>query len=302
MISLSKKIAGALLVGSLALSLFGCGGKADETKNTTPAAGQPAKTEAPAAAQPVEGKITASGSTALLPLVTAAKEQFEAKNPKVTIDVAGGGSGNGLAQAASGAVNIGNSDVEPTGDLAKAGLVDHKVAVAPFMLIVNKDVTATGLTSEQIAKIFKGEITNWKDVGGKDAKITVVARQASSGTRGTFVTVFLGGKDETTKDSVVQDSTGKVLESVATTPGAIGYIDTPYFKAEKVNQLTIDGVTYAPDAVTSGKWKFYAYEHMYTKGEATGATKAFIDFIMSKEFQEANVEKMGFIPVSKMSK
>ncbi len=296
-----KKIASALLVGTVALSVAACGGQAEQTK-TAPAATEPAKTETPAAAQPVEGKITASGSTALLPLVTAAKEQFEAKNAKVSVDVAGGGSGNGLSQVASGAVNIGNSDVEPTGDLAKAGLVDHKVAVAPFMLIVDKDVTATNVTSEQIAKIFKGEITNWKEVGGKDAKITVIARQSSSGTRGTFVTVFMAGKDETTKDAVVQDSTGKVVEGVSNTPGAIGYIDAPYFKADKVSALKIDGIEYSPAAVTGGKWKFYAFEHMYTKGEATGATKAFLDFIMGKEFQEASVEKMGFIPVSKMSK
>lgn len=285
----SKKIASVVLAGTVALSLFGCGGKTEE------------KSPNPGGSQAVEGKVTASGSTALLPLVTAAKEQFEEKNAKVTVDVAGGGSGNGLSQVASGAVSIGNSDVEPKGDLA-AGLVDHKVAVAPFILIINKDVSATNLTSDQVNKIFKGEITNWKDVGGKDAKITVIARQSSSGSRGTFVAVFLGGKDDTTNEAVVQDSNGKVLDGVATFPGSIGYIDAPYYNADKVGQVKIDSIAYTPEAVTSGKWKFYAYEHMYTKGEATGATKAFLDFMLSKEFQEANVEKIGFIPVSKMAK
>lgn len=282
MTTLSRKVAGVLMAGVIALGMFGCGAKKEEPTG-----------------QGVEGKITASGSTALLPLVQAAKEQFE--NDKLSIDVSGGGSGNGLAQVASGAVNIGNSDVEPTGDQAK-DLVDHKVAVAPFMIIVNKDVTATDVTMEQLAKIFKGEITNWKEVGGKDAKITVVSRQQSSGSRATIVKTVLNGQGDITKDAVVQDSNGKVLEGVSGTPGAIGYVDAPYFKADKLGQLKVDGVEYSKDAVTSGKWKIFAYEHMYTKGEATGATKAFIDYIMSKEFQEGTVEKLGFIPVFKMGK
>jgi phosphate transport system substrate-binding protein len=295
--AVTQKLAGALLTGAVALSLFGCGGSS--TPPTTPPT---TTTPGTGATQPVEGTITASGSTALLPLAMAAKEQFETKNDKATVNVAGGGSGNGLSQVASGAVNIGNSDVEPTGEPAKAGLVDHKVAVAPMMLIVSKDVTATDLTSDQVGKIFKGEIKDWKDVGGKAGKISVVSRQNGSGTRGTFVSVFMGGKDATPADAIVMDSTGKVLDAVAGAPGSIGYIDAPYFDANKVGGLKIDGVAYAPEAVTGGKWKFFAYEHMYTKGEATGATKAFIDFMMSKEFQDSSVEKMKFIPVSKMAK
>lgn len=293
---MNKKFAAVLLTGAVVLSLTGCGAAPQPAAPTPPT---PAPAPAPAS---VEGTITAAGSTALLPLVAKAKELFEAANAKATVNVSGGGSGNGLSQVASGAVNIGDSDVEPKGDLANAGLVDHKVAVAPFIFIVNKDVTATNVTADQAAKIIKGEITNWKDVGGKDAKITVIARQPSSGTRGTVAAVFLNGKDDTTKDALQQDSTGKVLDTVSSTPGAIGYIDAPYFDVNKVGQLSIDGVPYSADAVTGGKWKFYAYEHMYTKGEATGATKAFIDFMMGADFQGKNVEALKFIPVSKMSK
>ncbi|HWI61172.1 MAG TPA: phosphate ABC transporter substrate-binding protein [Symbiobacteriaceae bacterium] len=277
-----KKVAGILLAGSLLLTVAGCGGKKDTAQGGA-----------------VSGTITASGSTALLPLVTAAKEAFEDQNAKVTVNVSGGGSFNGLTQVASGAVQIGNSDVEATGDSAK-GLVDHKVAVAPFMIIVNKDVTATDVTMEQLAKIFKGEITNWKDVGGKDAKITIISRQQSSGSRATIVATVLKGQGDIAKEAVVQDSNGKVLDGVTSTPGAIGYVDAPYYKAEKVGALKVGGVAYSPEAVTSGKWPIFAYGHMYTKGEPTGATKAFLDYILSKEFQESTVEKQGFIPVSKM--
>jgi phosphate transport system substrate-binding protein len=288
--SISKKLAGVLLAGVVAMSVVACGGtKAPDT--TTP--GTPGTT--------IEGTITASGSTALLPLVTRAKEMFEAKNAKVTVNVSGGGSGTGLTQVAGGSVNIGNSDVEPSAEQAK-DLVDHKVAVAPFVFITNKDVTATNVTLDQMAKILKGEITNWKDVGGKDAKITVISRQASSGSRATIVKTVLKGQGDIAKTAIVQDSNGKIVESVTGTPGAVGYVDSPYYKPDQVGALKLDGVAYSPEAVTSGKWPVYAYEHMYTKGEAKDATKAFIDFMMSKDFQEKELEAIGFIPVSKMTK
>jgi phosphate transport system substrate-binding protein len=269
----------------------GCGGA--QSPSTPPAGGT----------QPqVSGTITASGSTALLPLVQAAKEQFEQNNEKVTVNVSGGGSFTGLNQVAEGAVQIGNSDVAATGDLTTKGLVDHQVAVAPFVVIVNKDVTTQDVTVDQLAKIFRGEIANWKDVGGKDAKITVVSRQQSSGSRATIVATVLKGQGDITKDAIVQDSNGKVMDNVSGTPGAVGYVDAAYYKAEKVGLLKLGGVAYTADAVTSGKWPIYAYEHMYTKGEATGATKAFLDFILSQQFQSSVVEKLGFIPVTKMSK
>jgi len=287
MTNVMKKIGGALLSGALVLALTGCGGGA---KQAPPAGGDSTQ---------ISGTVTASGSTALLPLATAAAEQFQDKHSKVTVNVSGGGSFNGLTQVASGAVQIGNSDVEATGDAGK-GLVDHKVAVAPFMIIINKDVTATDVTLDQLARILKGEITNWKDVGGKDAKITVISRQQSSGSRATVVATVLKGQGDITKEAVVQDSNGKVLDSVTSTPGSVGYVDAPYYKADKVGALKVGGVVYSPEAVTSGKWPIFAYEHMYTKGEPTGATKAFLDYILSKEFQESTVEKQGFIPVSKM--
>jgi phosphate transport system substrate-binding protein len=284
--NLSMRMSGVLLAGLLAIGLAGCGGAANQSQG--PAAGG-------------SGTVTASGSTALLPLATAAKDQFEAKNSNATINVSGGGSFNGLTQVASGAVNIGMSDVEATGETAN-GLVDHKVAVAPFMIIINKDVTTQDVTMEQLAGIFKGEITNWKDVGGKDVKISIVSRQQSSGSRATIVASVLKGQGDISKNAIVQDSNGKVLDSVATTPGGIGYVDAPYYKADKVGSLKIGGTAYSPEAVTGGKWPIYAFEHMYTKGEPTGAVKAFLDFMMSNDFQDNVVAKQGFVPISKMPK
>jgi phosphate transport system substrate-binding protein len=284
--NLSKWLAAVLLTASLAVTA-GCAKKPDQ--------------KAPAGQAEITGTVTSSGSTALLPLAQRAKELFEDQHAKVTINVSGGGSFTGLNQVASGAVNIGNSDVPATGDTAK-DLVGFKVAVAPFVFIVPKDFPVDNLTIDQYAKVMRGEVTNWKDVGGPDQKITVVSRQQSSGSRATIVSTVLKGQGDIAKDALVQDSNGKVLETVSGTPGAIGYVDAAYAKPDKVKVLKIDGTAYSSDAVTSGKWPVFAYEYMYTKGQPTGAVKAFIDFILSDNFQNNEVAKLGFVPIAKMPK
>jgi phosphate transport system substrate-binding protein len=282
--NLRRGAAGVLLAALLTLALSGCGARPQGDPN-----------------DPLAGTVTASGSTALLPLVTAAKEIFEERHANVTVNVSGGGSFNGLAQVASGAVQIGNSDVPATGDTAR-DLVEFKVAAAPFAIIVHKENPVENLTLEQLARILRGEITNWKDVGGKDLEITVVSRQQSSGSRATIVAKVLKGQGDITRSAVVMDSNGKVRDTVMYTPGAIGYVDAAYFQPAKVKSLQVDGVPFSAQAVTEGRWPIFAFEYMYTKGQPTGATKAFLDFILSPEFQEEVVEEHGFVPISKMPK
>lgn len=246
--------------------------------------------------------ITAAGSTALQPLAQAAAKEFMSKNAGVQVNVSGGGSFTGLNNVTSGSADIGNSDVSVEGnaDFKDKGLVDHQVAVEPFLIITNKDVAVDDLSQAQLTDIFTGKITNWKEVGGQDAKITIIGRSASSGSRATISKVVMGGKDFTSA-ATAQDSTGNLLTAVAQTPGSIGYIDAAYLK-DTVKALKYNGVAYSADAVISGKYPIFAYGHMYTKGEATGTAKAYLDYILSADFQNANVEKAGFIPVSKMKK
>lgn len=280
------KLISTALVALLALT--GCAqGAAPKTGDNAPAAGD-------------KKTITAAGSTALQPLVKLAGDEFMKKNNGVQVNVSGGGSFTGLNNAATGSVDIGNSDVEVTEELKDKGLVDHQVAVAPFLIIVNKDVTVDSLTKQQMKDIFTGKITNWKDVGGKDQKIAIIGRAKSSGSRATISKIVMDGEDFTDA-ATAQDSTGNLLTGVAQTPGAIGYIDAAYIK-DTVKALKFNGVAYSADAVISGQYQIYAYEHMYTKGEATGTVKAFIDYILSDEFQNNYVEKAGFLPVSKMKK
>jgi phosphate transport system substrate-binding protein len=270
------------------MAMVGCAQKAPEaTPTPTPKAAE-AKT------------ITAAGSTALQPLVKAAADEFMAKNNNVQINVSGGGSFTGLNNVAAGSAEIGNSDVPVTPELKDKGLVDHQVAVAPFLIIVNKDVTVEDLTQAQLKDIFTGKVTNWKEVGGKDAKISIIGRAKSSGTRATIKEIVLQGT-EFTDAATAQDSTGNLITAVSQTPGSIGYIDAAYLN-DKIKALKYNGIEYTPDNVYTGKYPIFSYEHMYTKGEATGNVKAFLDYIMGSDFQTNTVEKKGFLSITKMKK
>ncbi len=284
---MKKVFAAGALALSAAMLITGCGG------------GQSASSGSGAATE-LSGKVSASGSTALLPLLKPAQEEFQNKNAKVTVNVAGGGSFTGMNQVAEGSVDIGNSDVNLPDEYKDKGLVDHKVVVEPFVFIVDKANKVDNLTKDQVVGILTGKITNWKEVGGDDQKITLIHRAKSSGSRATISDVVLKGANFT-DDAVIQDSNGAVRAAIASTPGAIGYVDAPYAD-DSVKVLKFDGVEYSADNIISGKYPIYGYGHMYTKGEPTGAVKAFIDFILSDEFQNSQVEKLGFIPVSKMKK
>jgi len=246
------------------------------------------------------GKITAAGSTALGPLVKQAADEFGAKYPKVSVDVSGGGSFVGLSQVAAGAVDIGASDVAYTDEYKDKGLVDHIVAIAPFAIIVNPGVTVDGLTTAQLVDIFTGKVTNWKAVGGPDQAIAIIGRSPASGSRATIRATILGDKDFDPKGAVL-NSSGDVRKAVGTTPGAIGYVDLAFVDSS-VKAIKVDGVACTAEDVISGRYKIFAREHLYTKGEPKGAVKAFLDLIESADFQDRNVAKLGFIPVSRMPK
>lgn len=294
---LNKKGLQFALTAVLSVGLLaGCGsggGGGTQDNNNAQGGSSPSPSSEPT--EELSGTVTASGSTALLPLVNLAAEEFMDMHSKVTVNVTGGGSGTGVKNVADGTSDIGNSDVEAS-DEFKDQLVDHIVAIAPFALIVNKDVQVDDLTQQQAIDIYSGKITNWSEVGGEDQPIVLIHRQDSSGSRKIIQQLVMNGEDFST-EGITQESSQTVAQAVASTAGAIGYVDTPYLN-ENIKALKLDGVGFSKETIQDGTYKIYGVEHMYTKGEPTGVVKEFLDYIMSDEFQNEKVEELGFLPAN----
>lgn len=285
------------LAGGLAsivgLGLVGCGGSGASD----------AAAKGSAAAESVSGEVTYDGASSFQALVEAAAEKFMDANPDVSVSGSGNGSGKGLTAVAAGTVTIGNSDVfaetKLEADQVK-NLVDHEVAVVGMGPVVSKNVTVDDLTLEQLKGIFSGQITNWKEVGGDDAKIVVLNRKAGSGTRATFEAAVFGDEAVDFKGDAELDKSGDVQTQMGSTDNAISYLDFSHFDDSKFNAIKVEGVEPKSANVTDDSFKIWATEHMYCAKDADEATKAFLEFMLSDDVQGKLVEEQGFIPVSAM--
>lgn len=301
-------IATSRRIGAFALATAFIVGACSSSATTAPAASTAASAAASAAAGAVNcvsGSITASGSTALQPLVDAAAKQYQAACPNATIQVQGGGSGTGLTQVLQGAVQIGDSDVTADSKLQPADaatLVDHPVASQGWIMVNNPDVTGvTNLTTDQATKIWTGAITNWKDVGGPDLPIVLILRPQSSGTRATFKKIVLGGATEASGQALTEDSNGAVVTAVEGTPGSTSVIGFAYYQQNKtgLTGLQLDGVDATVANMVNGTYKLQAVGHMYSKGQPTGLTAAFLDYMLGPDVQGTLIPSLFYAPVSK---
>lgn len=241
--------------------------------------------------------ISAAGSTALQPLVQASAESYQAQHADIKISITGGGSRTGLTLVNSKSVDIGDSDILAAKD--QSDLVDHRVAVVGFAVVAHPETGVKNLSKKQIQDIFDGKVKNWKDVGGKDQAITVINRPASSGTRAVFIKTLME-KAELSKDTLVEDATGTVVQKVTQTPGAVSYaaFSGTHGKAGIV-EIGIDGSAATEENVESGKYPFWSYEHMYTNGPPNKDVSRFLAYVQSNS---TLLRKLGYILVRDMQK
>ena len=296
---------GALAVAAL-LVVTACSSTGSSPSAASSSASASTGASAAASLSCVTGSITAAGSTALQPLVDAAAKKYDAACPGATITVNGGGSGTGLSQVAQGAVQIGDSDVTAESKLATpdaAKLVDHIVARQGWIVVTNLDVTGvTNLTTQQNIDIWTGNDKNWSAVGGPNLPIVLIFRPASSGTRSTFKKLVLGGATEATGgQTLTEDSNGAVTTAVTKTNGAVSVIGFAYYNdpANKplLNGVQLDGIDATVANMAGGTYKLAADGHMYTNGQPTGLTAAFLDYMMGPDVQGTLIPSLSYAPV-----
>lgn len=294
------------LIGATALlvsSLTGCG---DTTGTQTPVTEPETETEAPAENESAEapadesadlsGTITMAGSTSMEKLANAVAEAFMAKYPGVTVTAEFTGSSAGVEALSAGSVDIGNSSRALTDDEKAAGAVENIVAIDGIAVVANPSTTIDGLTKEDLVGIYTGSIKNWSEVGGEDAAIVVVGREAGSGTRGAFEEL-LEVEDQCAYANEL-DSTGAVMAKVAATPGAIGYVSLDVID-DTVKAMKLNDVEPTADNIKAGTYILSRPFVMATAGEVSAQNEnvqALFEYLQSDEGKEL-IQSVGLITV-----
>lgn len=279
------------LAAALAMSvlgLAGCSGGAPEAE-----------------ADGLSGSIDIEGSDTLVNMAQVWAERFMTDNPNVFISVKGGGSGVGIASMINGTIDFATASRDMKDDeMADAeangvGPVEHKVAIDGIAVIVHPDNPVTALSTEDLGKIYRGEITNWKDLGGDDAEIVLLSRDSSSGTyeyfKETIVDPDKSGAEYSPKALLLPSTQGIVDETAGNTQ-AIGYVGVGYL-SDAVKVVEIDGVAASVETAADGTYPISRYLYLYTNGEPEGLLKEFLDWVLGPEGQQIVVDE-GFVPLS----
>lgn len=253
-----------------------------------------------------QDNLSIKGSDTVLPLAQKLAEDYMKKYPERIVTVVGGGSGVGIAAMIDGntvLANASRSIKQSEIQNAKAkGInpVKHEIAKDGLSVIVNPGNPVADLTIDQISKIYSGEVTNWKDVGGNDENIVVYSRESSSGTYVYFKEAVLD-KKEYTPSAQLMPATGAIVQAVSQTPGAIGYVGLAYLNDKvKPVQVSEEGTGFVEPSVENvmnGTYPLARGLFQYSNGEASeGMVKDWFDFVFSEEGQ-AIVRAIGYIPV-----
>lgn len=299
---MKKKLIAAICTAALmTAALTGCGSNGtatDTTADTTQTeAADASATDTTAeedTATDLSGTISLAGSTSMEKLCEAMSESFMEKYPGITVTVEYTGSGAGLESLASRSVDIGDASRSLKDEEKAAGSVENIVAIDGIAVIEDKDNGVTNVSAEDLAKIYKGEVKNWSELGGKDEAIVVIGREAGSGTRDAFEELL----DIADSCAYAQelDSTGAVLAKVASTPGAIGYVSLDVVD-DTVTAVSIDGTEPTEEQILAGNYLLSRPFVMATKGEISeqnDLVKTWFDYIASEDGKNV-IKQVGLI-------
>ena len=279
-----KKILALAMCGAMAAVAFtGCSNNGTTTSGTS----EGGNTN-------LSGTITMTGSTSMQNLCQALQEVFPEVYPNVTIDAQFTGSGAGIEAVTAGTVDIGNASRALTDEEKAEGIVENVVAIDGIAVVVNPANDVTNLTQDQLISIYKGEVTNWSEVGGADQAIVVVGREAGSGTRGAFEEIL--AIEDACAYANELDSTGAVMAKVASTPGAIGYVSLDVLD-DTVIALQLDGVDPTEENIKAGSYSLSRPFVMATNGEISAQkpeVQELFNYLSSEEGQ-ALIQSVGLI-------
>ena len=271
-----KKIMAFALTAVMTLALLvGCGDKTNNDANTGDD-----NANGGTVAETVSGTVSTDGSTSMEKVIGALSESYMAANKDVTVNYNPTGSGSGITAVKEGTCDIGLSSRALKDEEKVGGLKETVLAYDGIAIIVHPDNPVSDLSIEQIAKLYTGEITNWKDVGGKDAQVVLIGREAASGTRDGFESIT-GTKDKCQYRQELT-STGDVITAVSQNPDAIGYASLASIK-DSVKALNVDGVTPSEATVKDGSYKVQRPFVLVTvEGKAlSAAAQSFFDYATS---------------------
>ena len=286
-----KKIVSALLAVAIGCSMMvGC---SSEVTGTSSTASTESSTSSTSSTADLSGKLTLNGSTSMAKVCQALGEAFSAKYPDVTVEKSGNGSGDAPKAVDAGTALIGDLSRNLKDEENPDNYEVVQIAIDGIAIAVNKDNPVDDLTSEQIQKIFTGEITNWKEVGGEDAQIVVIGREAASGTRDGFESIF---KAEDCKYAAELTSTGEVVTKVGSDKAAIGYVSLDSVN-DTIKAVKVDGVEANEENIKNETYKAQRpFIEIYKKGSDDELVKAWFEFIKSDEGQKV-ITDTGLIAV-----
>ena len=284
-----KKFLTLALTAVMALSLLtACGSKNDNSADTN--------TDGSNTETTLSGTVSTDGSTSMEKVINSLGESFMAMNKDVKFTYNPTGSGSGIQAVSEGRCDIGLSSRALKDDEKASGLVETVVALDGIAIVVNPENPVSDLDVDTIAKIYTGEITNWKDVGGNDAQVVLIGREAASGTRDGFESIT-GTKDKCRYRQELT-STGDVITAVSQNPDAIGYASLASIK-DTVKALNVDGVTPSEASVKDGSYKVQRPFVLVTMEgkELSPAAQAFFDYAISSDAASI-IAKAGAVAVA----